>query len=88
MICPLCQTDFLLEECFRDRAATMELRKAILKCDSPGCPWEGKSEKYEVMITTISTYQHSSTLLVLIVTMHKLSSLIIIIMIPLTFRSM
>ena len=51
IICPRCQTDFLLSDCFRDIAATMELKKAIIQCESPGCPWEGKSERYVVRIT-------------------------------------
>ena len=33
----------------------MELKKAIIQCESQGCPWEGKSERYEVRNYIIST---------------------------------
>ena len=46
--CPLCKSKHLLSECFRDRAVTMELKKATIQCTSPDCPWEGRSEDFKV----------------------------------------
>ena len=49
-LCPLCESEILLEKCFRDRAFTREFREAIIKCKSLNCPWEGRSEDYKVRI--------------------------------------
>ena len=52
-ICPLCESEVLLEQCFRDKAVTMDLKKATITCTSHGCPWEGRSEDYKVRICWI-----------------------------------
>ena len=46
--CVKCKAEISMEECFQDRAATMELKKATLQCISPGCSWQGSSEEYLV----------------------------------------
>ena len=48
--CPLCKSEYLLSECFRDRAFSMELEKATIQCTSPDCSWEGKSEDFKVRL--------------------------------------
>jgi hypothetical protein len=47
-ICPLCEAEVSVTECFRDRAVTMELKKATIQCTSPDCPWQGRSDEYKV----------------------------------------
>ena len=37
-----------MEDCFRDRAVTLDLMKATIQCTSPDCPWKGKSEEFKV----------------------------------------
>jgi hypothetical protein len=49
-ICPLCETEVSVAECFRDKAFTMEFKKATIQCTSPACPWEGKSDEYKVQL--------------------------------------
>ncbi len=46
--CVKCKTDVYVDDCFKDRAVTNDLRKATLECISPGCSWKGSSNEYQV----------------------------------------
>ena len=43
----------MVSKCFRDRAVTLELKKATIQCTSPDCPWKGKSEEFKVNIFSV-----------------------------------
>ena len=46
--CSQCEADIVVSKCFRDRAVTMELKKATIQCTSSDCPWKGKSGEFKV----------------------------------------
>ncbi len=46
--CCKCTTEIKLDECFKDRAIAIELKKATLKCRSVGCSWNGLGKEYSV----------------------------------------
>ncbi len=46
--CCKCNIEVKPEECFKDRAVAIELKKATLTCRSSGCIWEGSGKEYLV----------------------------------------
>ncbi len=46
--CCKCTIEIKLDECFKDRAIAIELKKATLKCRSVGCSWKGLGNEYSV----------------------------------------
>ena len=54
--CPLCKSETPLSGCFRDRAVSMELKKATIKCTSPDCSWEGRSDDCKVRYCIDASY--------------------------------
>ena len=60
LICSLCQSEVLLRQCFRDRAVTMDLKKATIPC-----PWEGRSEDYKVRMYASDVYSSYNTIIIM-----------------------
>ncbi len=49
-ICPECEAEVLVKECFRDRAIAREISKISLKCKHSGCSWQGPIDQYRVSL--------------------------------------
>ena len=71
-MCPECKATVNVKECFKDRAALMELKVLSLLCRNHGCTWEGIADDYQVnyyvyacilhYIDCIGIVSHSQTL--------------------------
>ena len=48
--CPRCGEEISLDDCFKDKAAEIELKSATIKCTNQDCPWEGPSKFYMVCL--------------------------------------
>ena len=47
-MCPECKAMVNVKECFKDRAALMEVKVLSLLCRNDGCTWEGIVDDYQV----------------------------------------